>query len=276
MALVRAKELVEGLTQHPVGTTTDRETKWDVLRERRFSGSDGKIVGRPDIVRPEEVVDFKTGDVFEDGDQGQIKDSYLRQLRIYGFLVRETLGWWPRRGVLLPMTGSPVEVDLDPGECENEAQAAVRLLEEYNAAIGLRQDPLDLASPSPTNCRGCPFQLYCPAFWSCVAPGWEKDLWSGAIEGRAQADPLPIYGGSALSVSIRVERGTVPAGQEVPLFPLDPSMHPELAQAKAGEQVRVTGLWRRADDSLVAMKRTMIALEKNLPRIGSAADGPNL
>jgi hypothetical protein len=247
-----------------------------VLREHRFSGAAGKIVGRPDLVRSEEVVDFKTGEIFRDSEHNQIKESYLRQLRIYGFLVRETLGWWPRRGVLFPMTGSPVEVDLDPDECTKEAKAVVRLLDEYNAQLTGHQDPLQLAAPSPTNCRWCGFQPCCPAFWTSVEPEWEGDLWAGAVEGRADEDPLPIHNGLAVSLAIYVERGTAQLGQRVSLFPLDPPTHSELAEMKAGDRVRVTGLRRRPDNSFVATKRTTINLEKNLPRIELMPGGENL
>ena len=78
-----------------------------MLREKKFSGANGKLIGRPDVVRPDEVVDLKTGDVFEDDEPERVKARYVRQLRLYAFLVKETLGWWLRRGILLPMAGSP-------------------------------------------------------------------------------------------------------------------------------------------------------------------------
>lgn len=265
MALIRAKELAQAGARPRTGE--QGVTPSDTLREKRFSAANGKIVGRPDVVQSGEVVDFKSGEIFEDEGQEQIKASYVRQLRIYGFLVRETLGWWPRRGVLLPMIGSPVEVDLEPADCEKEAAAAVQLLEEYNTAIAGGLDPVELASPSATTCRWCPFQLYCPAFWSNVGPEWAGDLRAGAIGGMAEEQASSIHNGLALSLSIRVERGTVAANQKVSLFPLDPSMHPDIPLLNARDRVRVTGLFRRADDSLVAAKRTLMTREQNLPRI---------
>ncbi len=265
MALVRAKQLAESRT-HP-NMAADGEKKSGPFREKKFSGANGKLVGRPDVVDYEEVVDFKTGEIFEDEEQGLIKSSYLRQLRIYGFLVRETLGWWPQKGVILPMMDAPVEIALDPGECIREAEGAVRLLEEYNAAIAGGLDPLDLASPSPASCRWCHFQLYCPPFWNSVELGWTDDVGADAVEGRTEAGALPIHNGSAVSLSIQVERGTVPATQRVSLSPLDPSVHVDVAQVKTGDRVRVIGLRRRADDNLVATKQTMIVREECLPRI---------
>ncbi|GAB6185662.1 PD-(D/E)XK nuclease family protein [Thermopirellula anaerolimosa] len=270
MAFVRAKELAER-------EASQRAEKarcalpGDILREKTFSGADGRIVGRPDMVRPGEIVDFKSGEIFAEGDQEQVKGSYVRQLRIYGFLVRETLGWWPRRGVLLPMIGSLVEVDLEPGACEKEAADALRLLGEYNAAIARGHDPADLASPSAATCRWCPFQLYCPAFWNHVRPEWAGDLLAGALAGVAEEQASWIHNGLALSLSVLVDQGTVPANQRISLFPLDGLMHPDVLEVKAADRVRATGLFQRSDRSLVATKRTMIGLERNLPEIKAGA-----
>jgi len=266
MALIRAKELAKrGASQ--ITEKAHCAPPGDILCEKTFSGADGRIVGRPDIVRPHEIVDFKSGEIFADGDQEQIKGSYVRQLRIYGFLVRETLGWWPRRGVLLPMIGSPVEVDLEAGACEKEVADALRLLGEYNAAIGCGHGPADLASPSAATCRWCPFQLYCPAFWSHVRPEWCDDLLAGALGGVAEEEASWIHNGLALSVSVLVERGTVPAKSKISLFPLDALVYPDVPLVKPADRVRVTGLFRRSDGSLVPLKRTMIGLERNLPQI---------
>lgn len=229
-------------------------------------------MGRPDRIRREEIVDFKTGDVFEDDDQEQVKAAYVRQLRLYAYMVNWTFGWWPRRGVLLPMATSSVAVELEPEECEAEAAIAVRLLDQYNEGLTRTLDPIDLANPSPENCRWCQYQLFCPAFWSTVSPEWGEELRSGVVSGKATAPPSPIHGGLALSMPLEAERGTAAPSEVISLFPLDPSVHTDLPQMQGGDRVRVTGLWRRADDSLVATTRTVIALERALPRIGIDVD----
>ena len=266
MALVRARELI-AMASGQSGSCGNRQSGGGTLREKKFSGANGKLIGRPDVVRADEVVDFKTGDVFEDDEPEQIKARYVRQLRLYAFLVKETLGWWPRRGVLLPMAGSPVSVELEPEECEAEAAEAICLLDEYNEILGRSADLVDLASPSPPHCRWCQYQLFCPAFWGAVGPEWNEGLRSGAVAGRATESPSPIHGGAALSLSLEVERGTAAAGELLSLSPLNSLMHLDLPQVQGGDRVFVTGLWRRADDSLVATKRTMITLEQARPRI---------
>lgn len=266
MAFVRARELAKS-TVCQSSRPNDGRAGSATWREKKFSGAHGKMVGRPDVVLPEEVVDFKTGDVFEDEDQEQVKAAYVRQLRLYAYLVNETLGWWPRRGVLLPMAGSPVAVELIPRECEVEAAEAIRLLDGYNEVTARTPDPIALASPSPASCRWCQYQLYCPGFWEAVVPQWTDAFPSAAIEGKATSPAKPIHGGSALSMSLQVVKGTRSPEETVALFPLDPSVHEAVPPVQEGDSIRVTGLWRRADDSLVATKWTLISRENELPRI---------
>ena len=55
------------------------------------------------MIRPDEVIDYKSGAILEHDAAAEtdvVKAAYVRQLRIYGYLVRQSLGWWPERGVL--------------------------------------------------------------------------------------------------------------------------------------------------------------------------------
>ena len=55
MALIRAKELVRAAANQNDGTSSG-QARGKTLREKKFSAAGGKIVGRPDVVRPEEIV----------------------------------------------------------------------------------------------------------------------------------------------------------------------------------------------------------------------------
>jgi hypothetical protein len=271
MAVVRAQEFIDSMPEKDEykGSSTSPS-----MREQEFSGANGQIVGYPDVVRSQEVVDFKTGGLFEDDDQEQVKAAYVRQLRLYGYLVKESLGWWPERGVLLPMTGTPVEVNLTPDECAAEAEAVVELLNEYNGGLAQAAEPADLARPSAVNCRWCQHQLYCPAFWRAVEPGWTDELRSSAVVGRATGPAIQIHGGSALSLQLDVEHGTAVPAEPISLFPLDSAVHTSVPLIQAGDRVHVTGLWCRADHSLVAREQTMIAVEGELVTIQIASPDP--
>ena len=107
-----------------------------------------------------------------------------------------------------------------------------------------------------------------------MEPEWAADLRTDAVEGITTGAAEPIHGGSALSLSLEADRGTVPAGEIVSLFPLDPSLHSGARRVQAGDQVRVTGLWRRGDESVVATMRTIITAVDCLPVIAVDPGGP--
>ena len=74
-----------------------------------------------------------------------MKETYIRQLRLYGRLVEENFGVCPTKGVLLPMQGASVEIGLDPQACASAAEEAVGLLDEYNVGLQTVQTISDLA-----------------------------------------------------------------------------------------------------------------------------------
>lgn len=263
MALLRAQEIADASPN--IGRPGPAEAG-QAAREHWLSAANGKLVGRPDLVRGDAVIDYKTGDIHEQGDSSAAKASYVRQLQIYATLVKERTGRWPTRGVLLPMEGPPLEIELEPVACERAAAEAVSLLDQYNGKIKAGVDPTSLAGPSPAACRGCPYQILCPAFWTAAAESWTDQIGAAAIGGPAPAAPRPIHGGAALALYLAADEGTGPRG-EVGLAPLNPGVHRSLAQIEAGTRVRVTGLARRADGTVTPTLRTVIARLEDLPGV---------
>lgn len=263
MALLRAQEIA-GASQNTGQSGAAKVGQ--AAREQWLSGANGRLVGRPDLVRGDAVIEYKTGDIHEQGDSSAAKASYVRQLQIYAFLVKERTGRWPTRGVLLPMEGPPLELELEPVACERAAAEAVTLLDQYNRKVEAGVAPSSLASPSPDACRWCPYPVLCSGFWAAAGESWSDQIGSAAIGGFAPEAPRPIHGGAALALSLAAEEGTVPHG-EVMLAPLNPGVHRSLAQIKAGNRVRVTGLARRADGSVTPTLRTVVARLEHLPSL---------
>ncbi len=267
--LIRAMALLRAQEVGSPSSNTGRSGVGGAAREQWLSGAGGRLVGRPDLVRGDAVIDYKTGDIHEQGDSSAAKASYVRQLQIYAFLVKERTGRWPTRGMLLPMEGPPLEVELEPAACERAAAEALNLLDRYNRKIEAGVAPASLASPSPDACRWCPYQVLCPAFWAVAAESWSDQIGAAAIGGSAPAAPRPIHGGAALALSLTADEGTGPRG-EVGLAPLNPRVHPSLAQVMAGTRVRVTGLARRADGTVIPTIRTVVAPLEDLPDMVAA------
>lgn len=277
MALLRAAGVVKDAQASAGAAGSSDADSSSSGHERWLSAAGGRIVGRPDVLRGDAVIDYKTGDVFEDGENEPVKASYVRQLQLYAFLVKETTGSWPRRGVLLPMEGAPVEVSLDPATCKQIAQEALDRLEKYNEVISAGGEASRLASPSPSSCRWCAYQLICPAFWRAASEEWRDHGGSAAVGGPASSVPVPIHGGSARALPLAVDEGTEGSG-EVDLAPLQPASHTALAGVHQGTRVRVVGLARRADETVTPTKRTVLARAEDLPDIVLAADaeGPEI
>jgi hypothetical protein len=269
--LLRAQELVSVST---AGTPACRKESssggpTSAIREQEFTAFGGRLVGRPDVIRVGEVVDYKSGTVVEHDSISQtevVKAAYVRQLCIYGYLVKEKLGWWPQRGVLLPLGGVGVAVALDPAECEREAVEAVSLLDEYNAKLK-EQRPLDeLANPRVERCGWCQFKIICPAFWRAVSPSWSREVDGAAIEGDLAEPVQAIHGGAARAISVDVRTGTEPA-RRVQIAPLSLSIHAAAGNVAVGDRVRLVALRIRADGQLAPGARTLLARVADLPSI---------
>jgi hypothetical protein len=238
------------------------------IREQKLTALDGKLVGRPDVIRDREIVDYKSGSILEQDEATLtevVKAAYVRQLRIYGFLVKESLGYLPERGVLLPIAGAGVEIALDPDDCAREAVEAVAILDGYNARLSAASEVADLANPAPDKCKWCPFKLLCRPFWKSVNPDWSQQLDGAAVEGVVEEPPLVIQGGAAMAVSININTGSE-SSNRLQVAPLNPST--QLAATVApGDCVRLVGLRTRNDGSVVPSQRTILARVEDLPNV---------
>lgn len=106
------------------------------------------MVGRPDVLRLDEVIDSRSGGVHDEEDHEQVRSSYVRHLRLHAFLAMVALG------------GGPAKVLLCPGYARlsrsrrilvfgQEANDAIRLLDDYNTLVSKGVDCHLFASPSP-------------------------------------------------------------------------------------------------------------------------------
>lgn len=270
MALVRTDRV-----DHPAGGSgTADKPQTDPVRghERWLKGAGGRLVGRPDLLSDDAVIDYKTGDVFEPGATKVIRPSYIRQLQFYGFLVKESTGRWPARGVLRPMGQPAIEVDLRASDCERIAEEALGMLDAYNDALSAT-GVTGLATPSPEACRWCPFKLPCPAFWTAADNSWSEHLGTVAVGGHTLSAPIPIHGGRALAVHINVEEGTE-MNDSVYVAPLQSATHPILQRVRSDTRVRIVGLAKRMDGSTKPTLSTVVARTEELPEIVLAEKRP--
>jgi hypothetical protein len=272
--LLRAQELAGGsaLTWPPASKQASGTGPAGAIREQEFTAFGGRLLGRPDVIRVGEVVDYKSGAIVDHDAAAQtdvVKIAYVRQLRIYGYLVKQKLGWWPQRGVLLPLGGAGVEVELEPSECEQEANEAIALLESYQGALGAAAAPEELASPSPQGCRWCPYKLVCSSFWRASTPAWSGQLDGAAVEGVVVEKPAVIHAGAARAVAVEIQAGSEVL-RRAQIAPLSLATHPAAAVLAAGDRIRLVGLRARPDGVLTSTQRTVLARVCDLPTINVA------
>ncbi|MEW8232443.1 MAG: PD-(D/E)XK nuclease family protein [Candidatus Thiodiazotropha endolucinida] len=255
------------LAEHPrqVVLTVPSDNLPSTLRKLNLAAMGGKIIGKPDVIIGDEIHDYKSGSVYEDTPEGKqiIKQGYIRQLRLYGYLVYEAQGYWPAKGKLHPMLGESVEIDLDPGQCTAEANEAVDLLNSFNTRMVCTSDVSELATPSPEACHWCQYKALCHAFWSGVNNEWTDVLGNAAVCGILEQDPVPIHNGRALSLSIGVTAGTTDASH-ITIAPLDRTAH-DLSNFQSGDAVRLVNLYQRHDCQLVPTKATLCFLDSRCP-----------
>jgi CRISPR/Cas system-associated exonuclease Cas4 (RecB family) len=231
-----------------------------VAREVEITASQGKLRGKIDMIRGDDLIDYKTGSIFEEDEisgASAVKPAYVRQLRTYAWLARSSTGQWVKRGLLYPLAGAPVEVPIIPAECEVQAAEAVALLDAYNAALTSGAGPAAMASPSPDACRWCPFKPFCSAFWAAVNPDWSGQLDGEAIRATVVAPPQPLLAPGAYSLVVDVQGGTLPPGTSVRLAPLPATVHHSLTGLTAGQPVILTRIGRRANGSLFPLLQTV-------------------
>jgi hypothetical protein len=267
---LRAEELCTAKPLEPVGTAQKLPSQYQLnIGERDLTAYDARLKGRPDLVRGREVIDYKSGAIYEIDETKQtevVKSAYIRQLQIYAYLVNSNYGWWPQRGRLLPMVGPGAEVPLDPSDCELAARNAVQLLDSYNEKLLSLKRVDEFGSPSVQNCRWCPYKLLCSAFWRAAVPEWSGKLDGAALEGVVARPPDVIHGNAARAVTINVQRGTE-VRRSVTVSPLNLATHPIAETLAVGDQVRLVGLRLRPDGVAVPTQRTMLVRLDDIPTV---------
>lgn len=257
----------KALAERPRATGRGAPTKdSSPAREVALTAAGGKLVGKPDVVTDEEVRDYKSGRIFDETPNGQrvVKESYVRQLSLYGHLVHMSSGSCPKKGVLMPMQGSPTTVDLTPETCAAEAEAALELLASFNSALLAADEATDIAKPSPENCRWCKYKLVCPAFWQKVDGGWTSALGSAAVRGSLQQPPVSIHQGQAWSLTLTVSSGTTDAN-DVSIAPLAADVYPKAREWQADEVLRIVELYERRDGQLAPTAMTACTRDVECP-----------
>lgn len=206
--------------------------------EQRLSGFGGRIVGRADRIVDGplgiEINDYKTGQILEAVDTAEtetLRETHRRQLLLYAALVYDEIGKWPTVARVIPLSGQPIEIAVEPAEALAEANDALHLLSMYNVAAA-SQDPQTLANPSSEHCHWCPYKGFCDPYWKAVNPDWNTP---SSIEGVLDTYTKGINGAS-LKLTIRA--GTLQTGT-YSLSNATEARFPGIAEQRPGTSIRI-------------------------------------
>lgn len=204
-----------------------------IKAELVLQNSEGNIQGRLDLVheirKGSRVVDLKTGRV--DGDGEKLKPSYRRQIQIYAYLMEQQTHRWPVEGVVLPLGGVPVIVDIDEQACVGLVREVLGLLAAYNSTVPAPQP----AIVSGETCPRCPVAASCPAFWKSWKPEYDPNLI--AYRGRILSVYRAANGRTAVRIGVEG-----PPPMEVFIQGLDENLYPVAKSLEPDTNIAAVGL----------------------------------
>ncbi len=238
--------------------------------ERRLEARGRRLVGRPDHFDGQTLTEYKS--TLPDlawPVAAELLEGFRRQVRLYAAIIADVAGTWPARGRIVAASGEVLEIEIDPTVCNAEADAALAALDALNAMLASGAAAESLATPLPSSCSPCPFQIICPAFWQRLGEDGPQGLVDVALEGvleRLEAGPdCDLY---TVHILIRSARNQLNSDQPVVLRR---SAHGELAPSAVGSPVRIVGGKIRPDGRLQADLSTIAYSIPDLPALKNAA-----
>jgi hypothetical protein len=243
--------------------------------ERRLVARGGRLIGRPDRFDRSSVTDIKSNLPDQTTPVGaEIFKRNRRQIQIYAAIIAESLGFWPKKGIIAGASGETAEFGLAPAECDAEADAAVAYLASWNSALSSAARTADIASPSKSSCGTCRFQLVCPAFWT-----WLERNSIGSTPSRAPVAAAGLLKSVQLGNDVDLQTVTLasvvstqPAMAAASLVTRR-SIHGTLPPNLIGSECRIVGAQMRRDGRLTADWPTVLMPTDQIPQIdiGSGA-----
>ena len=199
--------------------------------EIKVSSADNLIVGRLDKVSWENsqpvVTDFKTGSI--KNHDNEIHPAIRTQLLLYGYLVNEKFGKWPRKFILRNLSNQAETFELDQSESIELVKELTHELVTTNDLIESilqgENDEAILASPVCESCRLCIYRPTCNSYWTSRKKSpderWPHDVSGEIIKIRSTGSKFSLVEVQDEDGKPRVVRGM----PESAAFKLKPDHH---------------------------------------------------
>lgn len=210
----------------------------ELLTEYDLKTVDGALSGRPDLIAHGSetlVIDYKSGLVKLDS---EIRETYERQLLLYGALVRECLGFIAKRLLLFSLRQGIIEIPADRHVMQETAKQARQIRLDFNRRTPGPQP----GHPSPTTCRFCPHAPVCDPFWEAVDETWAPEV-GLAVRGQLLTVPENSAWGQS-TVIVKADGGPL-RGREVHINAIARDL---ISNASEGDRFAAVDLRPLADD----------------------------
>lgn len=138
----------------------------NILTEKWLEAQDSLIGGYADIIITRngytKLSDFKSGKILLE--EGEIKEEYEDQLKLYAYLHSEVFGKYPDELSIIDLEKKEYLVAFTPQECEVLANKSRDALSEINMLVKVH-DYEALAKPKSEHCKSCLYRPACSFYW---------------------------------------------------------------------------------------------------------------
>jgi len=157
-SLLKSQRNVEGNDGGKIKTSIETE-KWLESKDSLIGGYADLIINLYDYTK---LSDFKSGKILLE--EGEIKEEYEDQLKLYAYLYNEVNGKYPDKLTIIDLEKKEYSVDFTPQECEELARKSREMLSEINNHVEKGESKI-LAKPDLNNCRSCLYRPACDFYW---------------------------------------------------------------------------------------------------------------
>jgi len=160
------KMQVRSLLNRPESTSTNSYSTFSFENEVWLESQDRLIAGRVDLISTADsfvrITDFKSGKIL--ADEGDVKQDYEDQLKLYAYLYYSTNDRFPNELVLVDLEQNVHQIEFTEDDILEAGEEAKGLLAITNKLVS-QGNKLELAKPSHENCSFCLYRPACEYHW---------------------------------------------------------------------------------------------------------------
>lgn len=154
------------------GQAICKTEQWLTSADECVGGIVDAIIQTNDHVQ---LIDYKSGAIFDNLETEQLKAAYEEQLKLYAYLYFETYDRYPDQLTIINLAGLAVDIKFSPPECQALYDQAIAELRRVNQL--LTTQPVTLMTAAPAHCRWCEVRAGCDHYVPEPGPvGYSTDV----------------------------------------------------------------------------------------------------